>query len=364
MPCGFPGRFRRCLRIPSAELFDTSSAYLIRKGYRVARLDFRPEHRSLQYNPLARVSKSPEAQRIADVLIRAAYPHPVRDPFWRDSAASLLGLLVELLITDPSSPTTLSTLCQWLYSMAATPAYLDKKVLTHLPPTTQQRYKAFWAQDPKLTASILSTCQTALHKVAADPHIQWLTNTDTLHLSTLRTQPTALFIIVAEKDLPYFRFLLSLFFIQLFDSCLGAPKRGSPFLPVHIFLDEFGQLDIPHFPTYINLLRKYQVSVSVIVQELSQIHARYGDHAKSIIYGAISNHLYFPGLSPTTTAQLQQVLGSTSLNGGTAPLLPRDAIRTLPRNRALFVTGNTRPVLLRTRPWYRSWVLRRRGRVS
>lgn len=347
---------------PSAELYNTAQAYLQRKGYITARLDFRSHHKALQYNPLAFVSNAVEAQKTADTLIDSAYPFGSKDPFWTDNAKALLGLLVHLLYKTQNTTPTLHQLCEWLFVLSISPSTLDRKVLENLPPLQQKSYQAFFAQDSKVVAGVLSTCKAALGKMVNDPHLVWLTNKNTLDITQLRTRPMALFIIVPEKDIPYFNFILSLLFRQLFDSCTDPPKKDVPYYPIHFFLDEFGQFSIPNFPSYINILRKYQVSVSVIVQEIAQIQAQYGELAPSIIYGGLSHHLYFPGLSPTTVTQLELLLGQKLSSSYAPPFLPRHTIRTLPNKRSLFISSNRPPVLLKMRPWYNSWTLRRRGK--
>jgi type IV secretory pathway TraG/TraD family ATPase VirD4 len=348
---------------PSGELHALSHRYLKKKGYQAIRLDFRPQHRAFQFNPLHQAIDAVEAQKIADVLINSAYPIAPKDSFWTDSAKAFLGLLINLLRLSDDVPKTLVALCEWLFVLSIHPNTLDRKALSLLPSLQQKSYQAFFAQDSKVIAGVLSTCKTTLGKVVNDPHLAWLTNESTFNFSQLRTLPTALFIVVPEKDIPYFNFILSLFFRQLFDTCTDPPRSNQPYYPIYCFLDEFGQFSIPNFPSYINILRKYRVSVSIIVQEIAQIKAKYKQEAPAILYGALSNHLYFPGLSLSTTIQLEQMLGQEIIHGRAFPLLPRHAIRTLPKKSGIFISGNHRPVLLRMRPWYNSWLLRKRGRM-
>lgn len=355
------GRCSAVFTDPSAELYNVSHRYLRQKGYQVARLDFRPDHKALQYNPLSQAVNAVEAQKVADILINAAYPTVPKDPFWTDSAKMLLGLLINLLRLEPTTPMTLLQLCEWLFILSASPNILDRKVLTHLPPIQQKSYQAYWAQDSKIITGVLATCKTALGKVANDPYLAWLTSKSTFDFAHLRSRPVALFIIVPEKDIKYFNFVLSLLFRQLFDTCTDPPQKNASYRPIFIFLDEFGQFTIPDFPTYINIVRKYSVSVSVIVQELAQIKAKYGPLAEATLYGGLSNHVYFPGLSPSTTARLEHMLGQTNISPRLTPFLARHTIRTLPKNRGIFISGNQRPVLLWTRPWYRSLILMLRG---
>jgi type IV secretory pathway TraG/TraD family ATPase VirD4 len=363
------GNYSAVFTDPAGEIYATSKRYLKKKGYHVKALDFREGFSSLQYNPFFRVNSPSDASKMAHIIIQAAYPIQGGDTFWVDSAKALLGLLIEYLHQQKESTPTLLKLYQLLQKMSFDQKHLHKKFSKVLNEEQFERYKAFNAQDSKTIAGILSTCKSSLHPLS-DPHIRAITDKETLHFETLRTKPTVLFIIVPEQELVYFGFLLSLIYSQLFRFCLIMPTGKKNYLPIRFFLDEAGNMNIPNLPTYLTVLRKRLVSVSVIIQELQQLEFQYKNQAQIIINGGCTNHIYYPALGLNTCQQLEKVLGSKTIlkksNGKITstkqPLMSNDTIRTMPSNRALFITGNQRPVLLKTKAWFQRFSLRRRAK--
>lgn len=354
---------------PAGEIYATTYKYLQKKGYHVKCLDLREGFSSLQYNPFFRVRSASDASKMAHIIIQAAYPLQGGDTFWVDSAKALLGLLVEYLYEQKESTPTLLKLYQLLQQMSFNQKHLHKKFSHVLNEEQFDRIKAFLAQDGKTIAGILSTCKSAMYPLS-DPHIRTITETETLHFETLRTKPTVLFIIVPEEELAYFGFLLSLVYSQLFRFCLAMPTGKTTYLPIRFFLDEAGNMNIPNLPTYLSVLRKRSISVSVIIQELQQLEFQYKNQAQIIINGGTTNHIYYPALGLNTCQQLEKILGfkaSIKKSNGKItttkqPLMSNDAIRTMPANHALFISGNQRPVLLKTKAWFQQFLLRKRAK--
>ncbi len=156
---------------------------------------------------------------------------------------------------------------------------------------------------------------------------------------------------------------MNLFYVDLFDvlmKTLPESQRaaGKSFLPVHLMLDEFGHTSIPEFATTCTTIRKYEVSLSVILQNFTQLTTNYGrTEAQTIIEGGFQSRMFYPGLSLETATQVERMLGREVIHevkwdGNTQEkqqnLLNADRIRTLPDNQAIFLTGNKEAILLET----------------
>jgi type IV secretory pathway TraG/TraD family ATPase VirD4 len=146
----------------------------------------------------------------------------------------------------------------------------------------------------------------------------------------------------------------------------SIPKRND--LPLFILYDEFGHSSIPDFDIVITNMRKYKVSLSLVLQSISQLQTQYGaSKANTILEGGINSKLFYSGASDKTAETIEKILGKvihqetyhterneerTSRNEYN--LLNADEIRTLPDNQAIFLTGNKKPILLDVLPFFKN----------
>ena len=156
----------------------------------------------------------------------------------------------------------------------------------------------------------VSTAKTSL-KALFDPDLAELTaRRSTFNFADLRSKKTALFLIVPQNRISYYAFLMNLFYTNLFHYCLEDTHITNKSLPVYFLLDEFGHLTIPDFPSIITTTRARRISISIILQSLSQLEARYGRYdAHTIVNGGVATRMFFSGLDVETTEMLQKVLG-------------------------------------------------------
>ena len=354
---------------PSGELYTLTAPYLQKKNFIVRTLDFRSAKPSFQYNPLHRAASFTDIQKISSILIDATLQSNAENSFWNDSAKSLLALLIRYLRLSQEKAPTLLQLFTLVNQLSFKRKAIEKKMLTVFSDSDFSIYKAFISQEERIISNVLSTIKTALSKLS-DPQIAHLTAQETLCFESLRTQKTVLFLIVPEHEMTYYSFLLTLFYTQLFQFAMALPKKDKPYLPLFFFLDEFAALNkIDQFPMFINTMRKRSCSCSIILQEMRQLTSIYGPNdAAAIAFGGCSNHIYFPGLGIDTCLQLEKILGSTFVKTDPnkipqkKPLMTVDQIRTMD-GKALFITSNKRPILVKIRPWFKQWKLRRKVRL-
>jgi len=74
---------------------------------------------------------------------------------------------------------------------------------------------------------------------------------------------------------------------------------------VHLRRDEFGHTSIPEFSTISTTIRKYVVSLSVIIQYFSQLHTYYEEReAQTIIESRFQSKLFLPVISTQASSEL------------------------------------------------------------
>jgi len=219
-------------------------------------------------------------------------------------------------------------------------------------------YRGFLSGNEKTTESFLSTAQISLDSLSSENIAQFLSK-NSVRFQDLRDEKTALFFQVPEQKMHYYSFILNLFYTQFFNFAMQSLENTK--MPIYTLLDEFGHQTIPHFSSIITTIRKYKVSISIILQSISQLEAKYWkSEADIIINGGISNKIFFGGADPATTRMLSEIMGTTTQTDEqshykrTEQLLSSFNIRTLEDEQALYIYSNKLPVLLDIVPYYKN----------
>lgn len=344
---------------PSGEIFKRTSGALARKkGFRIKVLAPGDLDNSLRYNPIARAKSHGDLNRISDILINSAFGGKTQggdQSFWNNGAKTVLNIFLRMLKVQESRYQNLGNLRHLLNSYGEDGVALDS-LATGLDAMTFLEWKGFISQDARVIQNVLSTAKAALEPFT-NPDLCRLTATDNLNFESLRTEKTALYIIVSEHLFGFYGFLLSMLYTQLFSFVLESEGR-----PIFFLLDEFANVGrIPGFSNLITVLRKKRCSVSIILQDLEQLNLVYGNaEASVIVNGGCANKIFFPGLSPTTCKQVEQMLGKTVIetDGGktTKPLLAASEVRTM--SHEIFIQSRQAPVRIEMKPYYKIRALR------
>jgi type IV secretion system protein VirD4 len=356
---------------PSGALFEKASGDLAARGFEVLRFDPLDLAHSVRYNPLAFATRHSSAGEIAHVLMRAgARSGGGGDPFWESGAEEIMTVLIRCLLAHPEPKyRNLANLHHLLGSFGDGRPLFDF-VSQHADEATFRVFQGFIAQAPNTMQGLLSSAKVAL-KALADPDIARMTATNTLDFAQFRQRKTALFLTLPQNRLSYYSFLASLLYHQFFDMCLDdAAFDPSTSLPVFALLDEFGHLSLPSFAETITTTRARRVSISIVLQAMSQLEERYGRAgANTIIQGGIASKIYMGGMDVQTAEMLSRTVGTTrqeirdsaaQLHLHHEPLLSASALRTLPDNQALYLFANKAPTILQMLPYFASRRLRKR----
>lgn len=354
---------------PSGEIYRATAGHLAAQGVRVEVVQPAAVGRSLGFNPLAYLESHQELGELARSL--AEYGNQGEGDgngggggsgaFWTHGAADILSICLHALRNVSDERFRNLGNLRWVlnhfgYGGEGVVEFLGR----HLDERMQAEFLGFISQDRKVMASMLSTARAGLG-LWNDPEVCRLTSEDSVGIRRIRKEKTVIYLIVPESRIPYFSLLLNLFYRACFREMLegwdSEAYRAGKLLPVYFFLDEFGNLGrLPHFENIITTLRKRACSISVILQQPSQLQAVYGlKKAESILGGGCANKLYLTGLDSETAYAVERQLGSETVGkdgvAGTArgrlgkPLMRADEIRRLPGHRAILISGRQRPLL-------------------
>ena len=144
------------------------------------------------------------------------------------------------------------------------------------------------------------------------------------------------------------------------------PCRITWTVPAYQFIaliDEFGNLTLPGFTAIANTIRGYRVSLSIILQSMAQLPARYGrDYAQSI-QGGFNTYLAYSGADQETARFFEAISGKVievrkdKIEDVTQQrheynLLNADAVRRISESDALVVSANKNPAIIAAAPYF------------
>jgi type IV secretion system protein VirD4 len=353
---------------PSGTLFERTAGDLAKRGYKVLRLAPADLASSIGYNPLDRAKTFAEMQEIAHILIRTQNHGAKVDPFWTAGAEEIVSILIKCLKNhvDAVRYANLANLQFLLQSFGDGQALIPFIAATAPDDQTYNAFKGFVSQSDKTMQGILSQAKSAL-TMLSDPDIARLTAASTFDFETLRQEKTALFLVFPQNRVSYYAFLANLFYTQLFHYCLDDAKFSRDSLPIYFLLDEFGHLTIPDFPAIITTTRARRISLSIVLQSISQLEERYGRQgANTILAGGVASRVFFSGMDIDTAQMLAQTLGDThrerldalgQIRTEREPLMTPAALRAMPDNQVLYLFANKRPTLLNVTPYFENRAL-------
>ncbi|MDE6107078.1 MAG: type IV secretory system conjugative DNA transfer family protein [Oscillospiraceae bacterium] len=299
---------------------------LEQEGYQIQNLDFTDCLHSWGYNPLdyIRYDKERGTYNEQDIMTVAACIVPVEtygDPFWDYAARMLLeGIIGYVLECLPEEEHHLGSVVT-LFRETGTPAFQELfEEICQLTPDSfaASRYKFYMScsNAEKMSASIRGVLAEKLSILAFDGAKALYQNPQRIDIPSLGKKKTALFLTVSDTDRSMDK-LANLFYTQsLHILCQTADQSNGHRLPVPVrfLLDDFAaNVCIPDFDKIISVIRSREISVSLVLQSISQLESLYGSaRAKTIMNNC--DHCLYLGGQDVETARYISVKANKSVN--------------------------------------------------
>lgn len=277
-------------------LYSEIGGVLEQEGYRVMELNLADCGKSpYGYNPLAYIRRDSRGNYAEqDILTLAACIVPIetaRDPYWEMMARVCLESAVSYVLeTLPAEEQNLSSVVRLAGEMGKNGKYgrlMEELAMIDPESFALSRYrmlKSVLTDADRTGACIQSSLNAKLAPLSFDGAKHIFTNPKKINIKELGRKKTAVFLTISDTDSALYR-LASLFYTQaLHTLCELADKRPEHRLkvPVRFYLDDFASnAVIPEFDRMVSVIRSREISVSVIIQSLSQLESIYG-HAKAM----------------------------------------------------------------------------------
>lgn len=356
----------------SGELYKQTSSYLASKGYKIYVLNPENLSESIGYNPLYYATDSVKIDELVNILIKSSKDEQKtsdNSEFWDNGAKSLMSILIKILMaTNNHKYINLANLRYLINNYGLDGSDLDHLVNTFADDKTYHEFRGFIKGNPQTILSMVTTANIALSPIGINDNLEKLTSSHTINFDDFRKQKTALFIKVPANKQKQYSFLQNIFYSQFFSYMMETlPSKND--LPVFCLLDEFGNLNLPNFETIITTIRKYNVSISIILQSIHQLESKYGKaNASTILNGGIASKLFFNGADLPTSEMLSKMMGDkayirTKIDGTIylrdEPVMTIRDIRTMEDDEALFVMTNKLPLKVQMKPYFKDFFLSR-----
>lgn len=358
---------------PKGEIYDATSGALARAGYRILRLDPENPAISMRLNPLLEARDDTELDQLASIIVHAGNPS-ARDPFWNNTAIRLLSVLLRCLRNasrgEQPGVFTMANALRLLQNfgsdgrpLATFMAYATIDPANPADPTVFDLWKGALTGNREAIQSSVITCATALQALG-NQNLAWITSHSDFPLSDLRRQKTALYIVTPPQHARYYGFFTSLVFRAVMNAAMRQMPGGKD-LPIRLYWDEFGHSVLPDFVAVANTIRAYKVSLTIVLQSIAQLEARYGREDAHAIQGGFNTLVTYSGSDPDTCALFEKLCGRVRERQrkdlfSTNPqdtyreyaLANAGEVRTIKRNQMLVVSTNRQPVKLTTSAYF------------
>jgi type IV secretion system protein VirD4 len=368
---------------PKGEVFAATSGYMKACGFDIKVIDLEHPERSSCFNPLLEARNDIELEQIAEIVIHAGNPGS-KDPFWNHGATRILSVLLKCLQNAGRNDPNIFTLANINYLFqnfgpdgSNLADFIGRASVLPNDPTDMRLFNEWLGAttgNREGVQSFVLNAVTALRSFT-NQNVARLTSRSDFQLTDMRKRKTIIYFITPPQLAEYYSPITSIFFRCVFNACMReAPDRKT--LPVYILYDEFGHSTIPNFVSTANTIRAYKVSLSVVLQSISQLAARYGKDQAAAIQGGFTAYLTYAGADPETAQFFERVAGKVRerqrhdldephrASQMDYNLMNADEVRRIPESQTLIVSGNRQPVLLEAKPYFEVSEFNRRSKQS
>ena len=363
---------------PKGEILRDVGYLLEKKGYKIKILDLVNPKLSHCYNPLKYLKDDNDVQKLVSNIFKSTTPKggQASDPFWDITASMLLSALIFYLKYEALEEELNFTMINEMLRAGTVKeddedykspldllfARLENKNPDHI---AVKYYKDYRSGAGRTLKSIQVTLSSKLEKFNIED-IAKLTMTDEMELGKLGEEKTALFAIIPDNHTS-FNFLVSILYTQLFQELLYKADnqyKGALPMHVHFVMDEFANVSLPDdFDKILSVMRSRNISVSIILQNLSQLKKLFEKEWESIV-GNCDEFLYLGGNEQSTQKYVSELLGKETIDTNTygkstghsgsystnyqntgRELMTADEVRMLPNDKAILFIRGEKPII-------------------
>lgn len=311
------------------------------KGYNVVLLDLVNPGNSCGYNPISYIRRKkdgtpyePDVKKIATLIVPQL---DNKDPFWQQSAARYISMLIGYVIEAlPKAESNINSVLKLHRSyLSGEGINLFREWAAENPGTyTARKFKMLGGLETaeKTYRCVLEFANESLDPFDCEEFQQIFGTHRSFDIHKLEKEKTALFINSSDHDRSY-HVLGSIINSQILQTLIDDADKnenGKLKIPVNLFLDDFAAAArIPDLEMTISIIRSRNISLSIILQSLSQLTHMYGQPVATTIINNCDTILFLGGGHDLETAQFI---------ANHANMTPTSVL-SIPRDKAILITS-------------------------
>ena len=327
------------------KLFAKYRDSLKEKGYEVLLIDLVDPINSCHYNPFDYIRHyedgtvyESDIKKLATILMLAL---DSREPFWEKAATRYIAMLIGFVLEAvPEERRNMNAVIQMHQAVLSRKSdrYFNTLISNTPNSYTANKYRAFSSirESEKTYSCILEFGSEALDPFDCAEFRRFFGAGDSVDIHQLGKRKTALFINSSDHDKSY-HIISSIISFQIIQTLLDdadKTEEGELEIPVNIYLDDFAAAaKIPDFDLLISIIRSRNISVSIMLQSISQLTRMYGTEAAVTIINNCDTILYLGGGHDMETAKFIAYHANE----------PEYKILTFPRDKAIILTSGEKP---------------------
>lgn len=320
---------------PKGELLRDCAPLLFQRGYDVKVFNLKPgeRRRTNAYNPFQYLRSDADVIQMITLLFQATTPKNAHssDPFWDRAEELLVAALVLYLYHEGTDEDKNFATVMYLLNNAQA-SEEDENFRNPVDDLFQelafekgeenvavQFYTAFKLAAGKTAKSVLIMATSRLRHFLLE-EIAEMTSTDEMDFASLGEHKRAIFICTPVND-KSFNYLVSMLYMQAFQQLYDcAERKHGGTLPVHVrfLMDEFANVPVSEdFEQTLSTCRSYNISCSIILQNIAQIKGMFEKTWENII-GNCDTFLYLGGNEQSTHKYVSELLGKATIDTRTS----------------------------------------------
>ena len=315
-------------------LFDKYAPLFLERGYRILDINLsKPNLSNCSFNILEYIKDDSDIRDLANSIVESALGKATstKDPYWNTAAANLLAFFIKITKANRDYPTFNDVLYLVNKLTIASQALRDKSDVDFEADTEDENiefikgldsiaeksknsteatgYLTYRNNHPSTAACILSTLNSALDAVFTNNTLEALSlSRPILDIDAIGKEKTVLFITTPplNKSAHIFsNLILSHVFKELFEFAEYKCPTGELPVPVRFLFDDFACGGIvPDFERSISIVRQKRLSVTLLLQDFSQLDSMYGHEKAKTIVNNCDNIVYMGGMDEASVKKI------------------------------------------------------------